>query len=360
MPIIVSNDFPPESGGIQRVMSHLASGIAARGRELLVVAPRIAGAREYDRSLPFRVLRYRTAGLKAARIVSIVQTYLGALRAARDRATIASIWWPAAIAVAVVPKILRGRFVVLAHGSEIAPTRTGLRRSVMLFVYRRADVILANSRFTKALLARVGVTANVRLVTLAVDGTPIVPARAAQPTVVSVGRLIARKGFDRTIEAIATLASDFPDLRYVIVGAGPQHGALVALARELGVAERVTFLGRVSDDELHAAYANAWCFALPTRLVVDDVEGFGLVFLEAAMAELPSIGGTDSGAVDAIVDGETGYLVDGTDSHAIANALRGLLSNPIAAAAMGRRARDRALTFTWDRTVDEVLAALER
>lgn len=360
VPIIVSNDFPPESGGIQRVMSHLASGIAARGRELIVVAPRLSGAREYDRSLAFRVLRYRTAGLKAARILSIVRTYLEALRAAGDRATIASIWWPAAIAVAVVPKAFRGRFVVLAHGSEIAPTRTGLRRAVMLFVYRRADVVLANSSFTRALLARVGVTANVRLVTLAVDGTPIVPSRDTAPTVISVGRLIERKGFDRTIEAVAELSPEFPDLRYLIVGAGPQRDALVALARKLGVAERVSFLGKVSDDELRAAYARAWCFALPTRLVVDDVEGFGLVFLEAAMAELPAIGGADSGAVDAIVEGETGYLVDGTDTHAIANALRGLLANPDAAAAMGKRARDRAMTFTWAKTVDEVLTALER
>lgn len=360
MPIIVSNDFPPDAGGIQRVIANVALGIAARGRDVIVVAPRTHDGGRFDRTVPYRVARYATFANKLVGMLSIVPTYLRAVRSSRDKTTIVSIWWPVGVAVAIVPKALRGRFVVLAHGSEIAPTRTGPRRWIMRFVYRRADAVLANSSFTQALLARVGTVANVGRIAMAVDGTPIAPTRAVAPTIVSVGRLIERKGFDRTLDAIASLADEFPDLHYVVVGAGPQGDALEARARALGIAERVRFLGRVSDEELRAAYASAWIFALPTRLVVDDVEGFGLVYLEAAMAELPAIGGLGSGAVDAIVDGETGYLVDGTDVAAIAGALRRLLVDPDSAAAMGRRARARALTFTWDHTVDDVLAALER
>lgn len=360
VPIIVSNDFPPQSGGIQRVMSQIALGIAARARDVVVVAPKNVRSVAFDRSVPYRVVRYAVTGRRFVDVLAMIPTYLGALRSSRDKATIASIWWPSAVAVSLVPKALRGRLVVFAHGSEIAPGRTGIRRFVMRFVYRSADVVLANSTLTESLLAMVGTTSNVRRVSMAVDSRPIAPSPSPIPTILSVGRLIERKGFDRTIEALAILTSEFPQLRYVIVGAGPQEDALVALAHRFGVAERVLFRGQISDDELGNAYAEAWIFALPTRLVDDDVEGFGLVYLEAAMAHLPSIGGIGSGAVDAIVDGETGLLVDGNDARAIAAAVRRLLEDREVMSTMGRRAFERALTFTWDRTVTEVLAALSQ
>jgi phosphatidylinositol alpha-1,6-mannosyltransferase len=358
VPVIVTNDFPPETGGIQRVMSHLAAGLAERRLATTVIAPRMAGSDAGDRAARYRVLRYAVHPQRFIGMLAMIPPYLKAIRRARDKMTVASIWWPSGVAVALVPRWLRGPYVIIAYGSEIKPSKAGFRRRAMRFVYARARAVLAVSSFTEELLAAVGTRGNVRRIPMAVDATSIAPARSPVPTILSVGRLVRRKGFDRTLEAVASLYADFPELHYVIVGTGPQREELVRRAQELRIADRVEFRGRVSDEALRAAYAEAWVFALPVRRDGNDVEGFGLVYLEAAMAELPSVGGRESGAIDAIADGETGLLVDGNDAAAVASALRRLLVDSAAAAEMGRRARDRALTFTWERTIESVLDAM--
>ncbi len=358
MPILISNDFPPAHGGIQRMISRLAEEFAARGREVVVVAPKLPGSAHFDAASPYRVIRYAVIRQKAIGLLAMSVTFLRTLAAVHDRMTIASVWWPVGLAVAVVPRRLRGPFAVLAHGSEIAPGRPGLRRWAMRFVYKRADVVIANSRFTQGLLASVGIRAKVRVVALGVDPRDIMPARAAVPTILAVGRLLERKGFDRLVEAVACLAPDFPELRCEILGDGPQGEALRRSAAELGVADRIVFLGSVGDEELWKAYARAWCFALPVRVVGDDVEGFGIVYLEAALAGLPAVGGLHSGAADAIVDGVTGLLVDGNETDAVCKALTTLLREEKLAEEMGRRGRERALQLTWARTADEILNLL--
>src|SRR5581483_2014077 len=150
------------------------------------------------------------------------------------------------------------------------------------------------------------------------------------------------------IEALPMLRDRLGSVQLEIIGNGPDRERLEQLATQCGVAEHVRFRGAVSDEERDAAYARAWCFAMPTRTEGDDVEGFGIVYLEAAMARLPSIGGSGSGAEDAIADGVTGFVVDGNDRAAVANALLQLLSNPERARAMGEAGCRRALTeFTW-------------
>jgi phosphatidylinositol alpha-1,6-mannosyltransferase len=341
-------------------MSQVAAGLSRAGSEPWVVAPRIGEYQTFDDAAPYGVVRYHVLRQKALAMLAILPAYISASLRARDRSVIASIWWPPGFAIALLPRWLRGRFIVLAYGSEIAPSRGGLRRQAMRFVYRRADAVLAISDYTETLLASVGVVSKVTRVPLAVDVDPIEPRRASSPTILSVGRLVTRKGFDRMLDAVAKLLTPYPDLRYIIVGAGPQRDELERRVRDLGLTASVTFAGKVSDTTLRDFYAEAWVFALPARRIVDDVEGFGLVYLEAAMAELPSIGGIDSGAGDAIVDGMTGLLVDGDDVSEIAAALERLLANPNLRENMGLAARERATTFTWTRTTDVLRAHLQQ
>jgi len=358
MSIIVSNVYPPRHGGIETLMSRLAELRAQSGAGVVVVAPAIAGSAAFDAALPYQVIRYYDAR-KPANIVPLAFAFLRALRATRERTTIAANWWPVGVPLVLVPRFLRGPLAVFAHGSDVAPEKHGLRRAVMRFVFQRADVVLANSRFTRRLLDEAGVRAKVAIVTLGVDLRPIEPARAAEPTILSVGRLIERKGFDRIIDALPGLIERFPSLRYEIVGDGPQRVALMAQVSRLGLGDRVSFHGSLSDDDTRRAYARAWCFALPARRVGSDVEGFGIVYLEAAMARLPAIGGLDSGAADAIVDGVTGLLVEGSRTAAVSEALATLLSDPLKADEMGRRGLERAAGFTWQRTDDEIRQAFE-
>jgi phosphatidylinositol alpha-1,6-mannosyltransferase len=357
MPIIVTNNFPPRRGGIQIFMARLAECLHERGREVVVVGPLETGTERYDATVPYRVLRY-AARTRPVELLAMARTYVRALRVARERMTIASVWWPVAFSLAFIPRFLRGPLAILVHGTEVAPSRRGLRQRIMRAVFARADVILANSTFTQSLLERAGVGGNVRIIALGVDMAPVVPNRSLAATVLSVGRLVERKGFDRVIDALPALCAEFPTLRYEIVGDGPEREALQVRAARLGVAERVSFLGSVSEEELRAAYARAWCFALPVRAVGEDVEGFGIVYLEAAMASLPTIGGLASGAADAIADGDTGLLVDGTSVAAVTDAIGALLRDPVRSIEMGRRGLARARDFTWMRTTDEILAAL--
>lgn len=357
MPILVSNNYPPTRGGIQTLMSRVAECLTEKGREVVVVGPREDASDPYDAALPYRIFRY-AARRRPRELFAIAIEYVRALRVARERVTLASVWWPVGFALVFVPRRWRGPLAIFVHGTEVSPSRKGIRQAIMRAVFHQADVIIANSRFTRGLLEQAGVRGEIAVVALGVDMQPVIPARAGEPTVLSVGRLVARKGFDRVIDALPALCAEFPQLRYEIVGGGPERSALEARAARLGVAANVTFLGSVSEDELRSAYARAWCFALPVRNIEDDVEGFGIVYLEAAMASLATIGGTESGATDAIVAGQTGLLVDGTDVPAIANAIATLLRDRTAAERMGARGLERAREFTWMRTTEEILAVL--
>jgi len=231
----------------------------------------------------------------------------------------------------------------------------------MRFTYRRSTAVVANSSFTRGLLALVGIVGNVRVVPCGVDERIVKRKENLEPTVLSVGRLVPRKGFDRMIEAIAALVPAFPTLQYVIIGQGPDRARLESAVRERGLGQHVSFRGSVNDDELMAAYGSAWCFALPARRIRDDVEGFGIVYLEAAMAELVSVGGRDSGASDAIADGETGLLVDGNDAIELTEVLRTLLADRQLARRMGKEARRRAVSgFGWARVARSVLGDIEQ
>ncbi len=229
----------------------------------------------------------------------------------------------------------------------------------MRWTFQRSDAVVANSSFTLRLLEQRGVTNGV-IAYCGVDRRGSQSMRAATPTVLSVGRLVRRKGFDRTIEALPTVLRRFPNLRYEIVGAGPDEAYLRAQVRKLGLEDHVAFLGPIDDEAVARAYSRAWCFVLPTRnLAGGDVEGFGIVYLEAAMAGLPSIGGHSCGAEDAIEDGKSGLLVDGDDSRQIAQAILSLFEDPERAREMGEYGRERAESeFTWERVAARIVESL--
>lgn len=348
-------------------MVRLAGEIAAAGHPLTVVAPWMPECEAFDAQQPYRVIRFPFPGHDRPESLAlwsyrVRQAVVQAHRTMPDKCTIASSWLRSGLACATLPRSVRGKLAIIAHGSEILSQRSPLRRAMMRSVFARADVAVANSSFTARLLREAGITENAVLGRCGIDPKECDRRPAPVPTILSVGRLVLRKGFDKTIEAIALLLDEFPSLRYDIVGVGPADEYLRDLAQRAGVAQNVHFLGDVTDEELEDAYARAWCFSLATRRVgAGDVEGFGIVYLEAAMARLPAVGGIESGAEDAIVDGKTGLLVDGNDPKAIAAALGTLLRQRALAAAMGSYARERALNeFAWKNAARNIMTALGR
>jgi phosphatidylinositol alpha-1,6-mannosyltransferase len=260
-------------------------------------------------------------------------------------------------------------YVCWAHGEDLATARASREFTFLTsWVFRGARAALANSRNTAEMLGAFGVPQDIRHVVYPavdanrfrpdVDGADIRRLYAAPGDILllSVGRLQRRKGHDVMIRAIAALSQDLPGLRYVIAGDGDERTRLEQLADEHHVRDRVFFPGPVRDETLPAYYTAADIFVLPNRIDDDgDIEGFGIVFLEASAAGRPVIGGRSGGVPEAVEDGVTGVLVDGSDVEAVAAAIRELAVSPEKRHRMGRDGRARVLErFTWDQAARSV------
>ena len=262
------------------------------------------------------------------------------------------------------------RVLYYIHGEEVTTEfNSGSFGKRRLDYLRNADGIIAVSDFTRQTLIRLGLpAARIHLIGNAVDTTRFQPAQPddtfldrwkvrGKRVIVSIGRLIARKGFDRSIEAWPQVLRRHPDAHLLIVGNGPQRAELEALIARHGIAESVTLTGPVSDDDLLAAYRSCAFFLMPNRTLPDgDTEGFGLVFLEANACGRAVIGGRAGGAVEAVRDGETGLLVDGNDPTAIAAAICQLLENDALLKTLEHNGLAHAQANSWTRRAQEFRA----
>jgi phosphatidylinositol alpha-1,6-mannosyltransferase len=255
------------------------------------------------------------------------------------------------------------RYVFWAHGEDISAALSSRQFSAtMRLVYRGAAAAIANSRNTAHLIESTGwMRRPIEVVYPGVDSARFHPGadngalrHALSPEggviLLTVARLQKRKGHDLVIKALPTLLREFPTLKYVIVGGGNEREALVHLAGELQVNHAVQFRGEVSDEELPSYFAASDIFLLPTRVAEYDFEGFGIVYLEAAAAGKPAIGGRNGGVPEAVVEGETGLLVSGLDVDELAACIRQLAGSESLRRRMGEQGMARARRdFTWER-----------
>jgi phosphatidylinositol alpha-1,6-mannosyltransferase len=237
----------------------------------------------------------------------------------------------------------------------------------MAWTYRHADVVIANSEFTRDELVRMGVQpAKISLVYPGVDlsrfrpGLPYddlkasIGLEAGQKLIVTVGRLSRRKGFDQVIRSLPLLVERGLDVAYVVIGIGQDADYLRSLASEVGVSSRVHLLGHVTPEDLPRWYNAADVVALPNREIDGDTEGFGMVFLEAAACAKPTVAGLAGGTGAAVIDGVTGLRADGASMQAVAGALDRLLRDPSLARTMGESGHRRAMgDFSWDTVAEK-------
>lgn len=259
-------------------------------------------------------------------------------------------------------------YICWTHGEDLVSALasrefTQLTRAV----FRGAEAAIASSRNTAAMLDRFQVPSDKRHVVYpAVDASRFHPAvdgsavrgRYASPDdvlLLSVGRLQRRKGHDVAIQAVAVLRDALPHLRYVIVGDGEERERLERLTDEHQIRDRVFFAESVGDADLPAYYAASDIFLLPNRIDNGDIEGFGIVFLEASAAGKPTIGGRSGGVPEAVEHGVTGVLVDGANVHEVADAIRTLARAPAVRREMGIAGRARVIDrFTWARAAQSM------
>jgi glycosyltransferase involved in cell wall biosynthesis len=294
------------------------------------------------RSLLYRVmpLFFVIAGILAIRRLVRRRTY-----------DIIHVHWPVPLALFGWAAQRGGRprrppIVTTFYGAELR-LGGGFRRFIAWAARRSARVIAISSYTSAALRAIVDVPVEVIPYAAALPPSSASPARAhGDATVLFVGRLVERKGVAHLIDALARLDDHS---RLVVVGDGPERPRLEARARELGLADRVVFRGRISDAELQRAYQGADVFVLPA--VVDsrgDTEGLGVVLLEAMNYGVPVVASNIGGIVDIVVDRETGILVPPADPVALAGALQTVLGDPSRARELGEAGRRRlAEHFSW-------------
>jgi phosphatidylinositol alpha-1,6-mannosyltransferase len=349
--LIVTNDFPPRPGGIQSFVHNLA--IRRPAGSVVVYAPAWKRAAEFDAAQPFPVVRHPT---------SLMLPEPRVLRRAREIAGAEgcdSVLFGAAAPLGLLAPALRRsgveRFVALTHGHEAGWAQLPMAARLLRRIGEGVDVMTYLGEYTRARMARALSDAAVaRMARLApgVDETVFRPGAggaevrarlglAGRPVVVCVSRLVPRKGQDTLIRGWPRVLRAVPGAALLLVGGGPYRRTLERLAAETGVAETVRFTGSVPWERLPAHYAAGDVFAMPcrTRRRGLDVEGLGIVYLEASSAGLPVIAGDSGGAPDAVLAGETGLVVDGRSVAVVADAVISLLGDSQRAAAMGEKGR---------------------
>lgn len=259
------------------------------------------------------------------------------------------------------------RYVVFCHGLDLQYAKQRPRKFLLAQrILRRANLVVVNSEFTKSLLKEFNVHSEAVLVLTpgcTVFKSHVAENAASTPILLTVCRLVPRKGIDRMLHVLPVLRRRFPSVRYVIIGTGPDEARLRQLAQSKGVSDCVLFLGACSDDELLAWYARCTAFVLlaESRQGGADVEGFGIVFLEANACGKPVIAGNSGGVSEAVLDGETGLLVDPSDASAVIGACMRLLADPELCRRLGEAGRRRVeRDFRWKNKARQLFDELEK
>ena len=357
--LVVTNDFPPRQGGIQSYVHQLA--IRQPAGSIVVYASDYEGSVEFDAAQPFPVIRHPT-GLLVPTPAARARTEQALREHECD-----SVWFGASAPLGLLAPNLRAagarRLVASTHGHEVGWAKLPAARQALRRIGDACDTITYLGEYTRSRIATAfgshpqfaqlppGVDTDV--FHPGVDGSQVRVryGLVGRPVIVCVSRLVARKGQDVLIEALPAVRREVPDASLLIVGRGPYLQTLQGLAEKHGVTEHVVFTGGVPFEELPAHYAAGDVFAMPcrTRRAGMDVEGLGIVYLEASAIGLPVLAGDSGGAPDAVRDGQTGYVVRGRDTAAVARRLSLLLSDTSLRRTMGDAGRawvDEA--WRWD------------
>lgn len=346
------------TGGVATFTDQFVRRLPAH--RVVVLAPNTSGASRYDAGLPFPVHRYN-GSLLADHALS------RRLRALVAEYELESAWITAAAPLALLAPRLRragiGRIVASSHGQESAWARLPLTRAALRTSMRSVDVLTYLTDIAAATLKRtLGDVTELVPLSGGVDTRAFPPGQGreyirsrhrlgSRPVVITLSRLVKRKGHDRLIEAWPAIRRAVPDVALLIAGDGPQRRSLERRAASIRHSDSVVFTGSIEPSELPSYLAAADLFALPVRDRWHglETEGLGLALLEASAAGLPVVAGRSGGTPAAVLDGHTGCLVDGRDSGQVADAIIRLLSQPAHARAMGAAGREWVeRAYSWD------------
>ncbi|MGN6599218.1 MAG: glycosyltransferase family 4 protein [Actinomycetales bacterium] len=371
--LVVTNDFPPRTGGIESFVLEMTRRLPA-GR-VVVHTARQEGDASFDAALPFPVVR------DPARVLLPTPGVARRVADTARRFGCDAVWFGAAAPLGLLgPALRRGgaqRIVATTHGHEVWWARIPGPAQLLRRIVASSDVVTYLGDFTRAQIAAVlpeELQGRLHRLTPGVDTQVFRPGAggarvraalglsASQPVVVCVSRMVDRKGQDALVEAWPQVLHAVPDAALLLVGDGPRRPHLQRRVADLGIARSVAILGERPWAELPPYVDAGDVFAMPTRTRKGglEVEGLGIVYLEAAATGLPVVAGNSGGAPDAVRDGETGLVVDGRDHAAIAAALIRLLTDAALRERLGTAGRRWVeQSWQWDDLAARLTAMLE-
>jgi phosphatidylinositol alpha-1,6-mannosyltransferase len=375
--LVITNDFPPRPGGIQTFGYEIVRRFDPES--VTVLTSNWEGAAEFDAAQDFKIVRANTQTLVPSK------STLSMAREIVVAENITRVLFGAAAPLGLLASPLRKlgvtNIVGMTQGHETGWAMTPGTRQALRKIGNNTDYLTYISEYTHKKIAKAlspDAAARMRRIVPGVNATEFSPGNLSsgnqlrtelgwtdRPVIVCVSRLMARKGQDELIRALPKIHQTAPNASLIIVGDGPYRKDLERLVKKLRLENFVHLTGKVSQTELSKWYAAGDIFAMPcrTRMGGWDVEGLGIVFLEGSATGLPVIVGDSGGAVDAVIDSETGYLVDGTNTAEIADRIAYLFANPDVAKKMGEAGRNWVTQeWTWDQNfkkLDGLLSGLD-
>lgn len=371
--LLVTNDLGPRAGGIETFVLGLIEGLP---KDSLII---YTSSQKGDKAFDAQLLEKFGAVVIRDRAKMLLPTPRITRKAVKilKQQQIKNVWFGAAAPLALMAGKLRSagasNIVALTHGHEVWWAKIPILKSLLKKIIKDVDHLGYLGDFTKGEIAKISNQPQKFLqIAPGIDTQHFAPKIArgdliekyrldGRRVIVSVGRLVHRKGQDELVKAMPKILEQFPDAILLFVGEGPIKQMLFNSAKQLGVLPKVVFAGRVSHHDLPDYICLGEIFAMPVRSRFSglEVEGLGIVYLEASACGLPVIVGNSGGAVDAVLDKKTGLLVDGTKSDQIADAICELLANPERAKQMGAAGRDWVIKnwqlSSWSEKFNKVL-----
>jgi len=379
--LLVAGVFPPGIGGMQNYYYNLCRYTK---HKVTVLASHYEGDAEFDEKQPFRVIRRPFLTDEKVSVPNILRLYHQTKKIIKQESIDLTVYGYILFGfIGLLLKLFYGKkYVVSVHGKDVLQlTRFFLMRWLVKGILRQASAVMVNSAYTKGIMEELGVSPE--KLEIVYPGVEEGYDKASKDeelsrrlglkgnyVLMTLGRLVKRKGFDMVVKSLASIREQIPNAVYLIVGDGPEREELERLAREKGVADHVIFAGSAPEGTLAKYYNLCDVFIMPSRYMETkgDVEGFGIVYLEAASCLKPVIGGDSGGVREAVLDGETGLLVDPSSVSSITDAVVKLYEDRNLAFTLATkgyvRAKSqfhyRAITKGFDAMVSAVTAAKKK
>ena len=354
MYLIATRSFPPEIGGMQSLMWGLAKEMS-KNFMIKVFADYQENHKEFDKEVNFSI--ERVGGIKFLRKIRKAQLINEFLKENKVQGIIADHWKSLELIKTTKKKYC------LIHGKEINHPKGSFQNKKIVKVLNNVEKVIANSEYTKNLAINIGVD-QTKIVVINPGVNPAMELnkksldkvesllKIKTPRLITVSRFDKRKNHEKIIMAIRNLKQLYPNIVYICIGYGEEEDNVKDLVKELDLSSQVMFFKDISVDLKNSLIAKSDIFVMPSIIHKTSVEGFGIAYVEAAQYGIPSLGGKDGGASDAISHNKTGLICDGNDLDDIYSSLNSMIENK-KFIEFGKNAREFASKFTWEKTLEE-------